>query len=226
VTERVRWTRLLYLYPSTLDDALVEAMLATGVPYFDLSLQHVSRPLLKRMRRWGEGERFLDRIRSIRAAEPDAAFRSSFIVGYPGETESDHDLLLEWIAEADLDWVGVFPFSREVGTYADGLDEQVPLELIAERIDECTELQDAITRRRREALIGRSVEVLVDAPGEGRTVREAPEIDGTVGIPDHLEVGTFVDLIVVGAEGPDLLAEQQEEAQRDGCLVGTSGTGR
>lgn len=226
VSRRVPWTRLLYLYPSTLDDALVEAILGTGVPYFDLSLQHVSRPLLKRMRRWGEGERFLDRICSIRAAEPDAAFRSSFIVGYPGETESDHDLLLEWIAEADLDWVGVFPFSREAGTYADGLDEQVPLELITERIDECTELQDAITRRKREALIGRTVEVLIDAPGQGRTVREAPEIDGTVSVPDHLEVGTFADLIVVGAEGPDLLAERQDEAQRDGCLVGMSGTGR
>jgi len=226
VSRRVPWTRLLYLYPSTLDDALIEAILGTGVPYFDLSLQHVSRPLLKRMRRWGEGERFLDRIRSIRAAEPDAAFRSSFIVGYPGETESDHDLLLEWITEADLDWVGVFPFSREAGTYADGLDQQVPLELIAERIDECTELQDGITRRKREALIGRSVEVLVDVPGEGRTVREAPEIDGTVSIPDHLEVGTFVDLIVVGAEGPDLLVEQRNETRQDGCLVGTSGTGR
>ena len=126
VAERVRWTRLLYLYPSTLDDALVEAILATGVPYFDLSLQHVSRPLLKRMRRWGEGERFLERIRSIRAAEPTAAFRSSFIVGYPGETEDDHDQLLEWIDEAQLDWVGFFPFSNEAGTYAAGLDDQVP----------------------------------------------------------------------------------------------------
>ena len=133
VSERVRWTRLLYLYPSTLDDALVEAILATGVPYFDLSLQHVSRPLLKRMRRWGEGDRFLDRIGSIRAAEPTAAFRSSFIVGYPGETEADHDQLLAWIDEAQLDWVGFFPFSNEVGTFAADLDGQVPDELVAER---------------------------------------------------------------------------------------------
>ncbi len=87
VAERVDRTRLLYLYPSTLDNSLIEAILATGVPYFDLSLQHVSRPLLKRMRRWGEGQRFLDRIADIRRAEPTAAFRSSFIVGYPGETE-------------------------------------------------------------------------------------------------------------------------------------------
>ncbi len=154
VAGRVPWARLLYLYPSALDDSLVEAVLATGVPYFDLSLQHVSRPLLTRMRRWGEGERFLERIRSIRSAEPAAAFRSSFIVGYPGETERDHDQLLAWIAEARLDWVGFFPFSNEAGTYAADLCDQVPGELVAERIRECTELQDAITASKREELIG------------------------------------------------------------------------
>jgi ribosomal protein S12 methylthiotransferase len=206
VSDRVRWTRLLYLYPSTLDDALVEAILATGVPYFDLSLQHVSRPLVKRMRRWGEGDRFLERIGSIRQAEPDAAFRSSFIVGYPGETEADHDHLLQWITEAQLDWVGFFPFSQEVGTYAAGLDGQVPAELVAERLDECTELQDTITATRREALMGATVEVLVDSPGEGRTYREAPEIDGIVAVPEEIPVGTFVDLVVTGADGPDLVA--------------------
>jgi ribosomal protein S12 methylthiotransferase len=207
MSERVAWTRLLYLYPSTLDDALVEAMLATGVPYFDLSLQHVARPLLKRMRRWGEGDRFLERIRTIRQAEPTAAFRSSFIVGYPGETEADHDQLLEWIGEAQLDWVGFFPFSNEVGTYAADLDDQIPENLVTERLRECTELQDSITAHRRDELIGTRVEVLVDAPGEGRTYREAPEIDGIVVLPDHLPVGSFVDVIVTGADGPDLVAE-------------------
>jgi ribosomal protein S12 methylthiotransferase len=207
VSERVAWTRLLYLYPSTLDDALVEAILATGVPYFDLSLQHVSRPLLKRMRRWGEGDRFLDRIGTIRRAEPTAAFRSSFIVGYPGETEADHDHLLQWLDEARLDWVGFFPFSNETGTYAADLDDQVPEELVAERIRECTELQDSITASRRDELIGVTVTVLVDAPGEGRTYREAPEIDGIVMLPDDLVPGSFVEVVVTGADGPDLIAE-------------------
>ena len=216
VAERVRWTRLLYLYPSTLDDALVEAMLATGVPYFDLSLQHVSRPLLKRMRRWGEGDRFLDRIRSIRAEEPTAAFRSSFIVGYPGETEADHDHLLEWIEEAQLDWVGFFPFSNEVGTYASDLDDQIPEPLMAERIRECAELQDAITAGRRDDLIGTTVEVLVDAPGEGRTYREAPEIDGIVTVPDDLAVGSFAHLVVTGSDGPDLIAGHPDGVGPDG----------
>lgn len=206
VSARVRWTRLLYLYPSTLDDALVDTILATGVPYFDLSLQHVSRPLLKRMRRWGEGERFLERIRSIRASEPAAAFRSSFIVGYPGETEADHDRLLEWIGDAQLDWVGFFPFSNERGTFASELPDQVPAELVAERLDECTALQDGITASRREQLIGTTVEVLVDAPGEGRSYREAPEIDGIVAVPLEVAVGSFVDVVVTGADGPDLIA--------------------
>ncbi len=207
VARRVGWVRLLYLYPSTLDDALVEAILATGVPYFDLSLQHVSRPLLKRMRRWGEGERFLDRIASIRAAEPTAAFRSSFIIGYPGETEADHDLLLEWIEAAQLDWVGFFPFSRETGTFAADLPDQIDSGLVAERLRECTELQDSITAGRRDELLGATVEVLVDAPGEGRTYREAPEIDGIVSLPAALPVGSFVEVVVTGADGPDLMAE-------------------
>ena len=157
-------TRLLYLYPSGLTDELIETVLATGVPYFDLSLQHVSRPLLAGMRRWGDGDRFLRRIADIRAADPDATFRSSFILGYPGETERDHDLLLEFLEAAQLDWAGFFPFSREDGTHAAGLDDQVPPELALERLRECAELQDAITAAKRDALIGAARQVLVDAP--------------------------------------------------------------
>ena len=95
---------------------------ATGVPYFDLSLQHVSKPLLRRMRRWGDGDRFLRRIGDIRERQPDAAFRSNFIVGYPGETEEDHDQLLRFVEQAELDWCGFFAYSREEGTYALDLD--------------------------------------------------------------------------------------------------------
>jgi ribosomal protein S12 methylthiotransferase len=206
VAERVARTRLLYLYPSELDDALVEAVRATGVPYFDLSLQHVARPLLRRMRRWGDGERFLARIRDIRAHEPEAAFRSSFIVGYPGETEADHDLLLRFLEEAQLDWAGFFPFSEEEGTYAAGLEGAVDPYLVTERLRELSELQDAITATRRAALVGRTVEVLVDAPGVGRSHREAPEIDGIVELPATVPVGTFAEVVVTGSAGPDLEA--------------------
>ncbi|MBA2496347.1 MAG: 30S ribosomal protein S12 methylthiotransferase RimO [Acidimicrobiia bacterium] len=203
---RVERLRLLYLYPSDLTDALVDAVLATGVPYFDLSLQHVSRPLLRRMRRWGDGERFLARIEAIRRAEPDAAFRSNFIVGYPGETEDDHDALLAFVEAAQLDWCGFFTYSTEEGTYAAGLDGAVVPELMAERLAELRERQDTITAARRDLLIGRPVEVLVDGPGVGRTHREAPEIDGVVTVPTHLAPGTFHRLVVTGALGPDLTA--------------------
>jgi ribosomal protein S12 methylthiotransferase len=206
VAAKVEWTRLLYLYPSGLTDELVDAVLQTGVPYFDLSLQHVSRPHLSRMRRWGDGERFLRRIEDIRDAEPDATFRSSFILGYPGETERDHDLLLQFLKDAQLDWAGFFTFSKEDGTHAAGLPEQVPEDLALERLRECTELQDAITAAKRDALIGTTQRVLVDAPGRGRTVREAPEIDGVVRVADDAAPGTFVDVEITGAEGPDLYA--------------------
>ncbi|MBI3257014.1 MAG: 30S ribosomal protein S12 methylthiotransferase RimO [Actinobacteria bacterium] len=206
VAARVERVRLLYLYPSDLTDELVEAIIATGVAYFDLSLQHVSRPLLARMRRWGDGGRFLERISAIRAIEPEAAFRSNFIVGYPGETEADHDALLAFIDEAQLDWCGFFSYSSEKGTYAAGLDGAVAEGLVVERLSELSERQDAITAARRDALIGREVEVLVDVAGVGRTYREAPEIDGIVHLPDDLAPGTLVDVVVSAAEGPDLTA--------------------
>jgi ribosomal protein S12 methylthiotransferase len=206
VSSRVERTRLLYLYPSGLTDELIETVIATGVPYFDLSLQHVSRPLLAGMRRWGDGDRFLRRIDDIRAADPNATFRSSFILGYPGETERDHDLLLEFLVAAQLDWAGFFPYSREDGTHAAGLGAQVPAALALERLRECAELQDAITAARRDALIGVTREVLVDAPGQGRTVHEAPEIDGIVNLPTDLAVGRLLDVTITGAEGPDLYA--------------------
>jgi ribosomal protein S12 methylthiotransferase len=122
VGERVPRVRLLYLYPSDLSDELIDVVCLSSVPYFDLSLQHVSKPLLRRMRRWGDGGRFLRRIAEIRARRPDAAFRSNFIVGYPGETEGDHDALLRFVEEAQLDWCGFFAFSREDDRAARGVE--------------------------------------------------------------------------------------------------------
>jgi len=207
VSDRVDRTRLLYLYPSDLTDNLIDAILDSGVPYFDLSLQHVSKPLLRRMRRWGDGRRFLDRITDIRGREPEAVFRSNFIVGYPGETEEDHDRLLGFVAEAQLDWCGFFAFSPEEGTYAYDLDGAVPEGLVRDRLAELSELQDSITARRRDDLVGRVIRVLVDEPGVGRSHREAPEIDGIVEIPDFLTVGEFHDVTVMSAIGPDLVAD-------------------
>ena len=207
LSQRLARVRLLYLYPSALDDSLIDAVIATGVPYFDLSLQHVSRPLVQRMRRWGDADKFLERIATIRDRAPDAALRSSFILGYPGETEDDHDLLLSFLAEARLDWAGFFTFSEEPGTFAEGLDGSVPAELALERLRECSELQDAVTAERRAELVGQRLEVLVDEPGVARSHREAPDIDGIVNVDPTLGVGEFHKVVVTGAAGPDLWAE-------------------
>ncbi len=202
----VPWVRLLYLYPSDLTGELIAAVLATDVAYFDLSLQHASRPLLRRMRRWGDGERFLARIAAIRRQAPHAVFRSNFIVGYPGETEEDHDELLAFVTEAQLDWVGVFAYSEEEGTYSADLDGRVPGPLVAERMAELREVCDAITEQRRRSLVGSRTTVLVDEPGWARSHREAPEIDGLVEVPRDLAPGRFVEVEITGAAGVDLVA--------------------
>jgi len=206
VSAMADWVRLLYLYPSDLSDELIDAILATGVPYFDLSLQHVSKEHLRRMRRWGDKDRFLERIERIRSISPDATFRSNFIVGYPGETEEDHDQLLDFVREAQLDWCGFFTFSPEEGTHALSLPNHVDESLMNERIAELREIQDNITAERRDALLGETITVLVDEPGIARSFREAPEIDGVVQVPESLEVGRFHSVVVEQVFGPDLIA--------------------
>jgi ribosomal protein S12 methylthiotransferase len=206
VAARTDWVRLLYLYPSDLTDELIDVICAGDVPYFDLSLQHVSKPLLRRMRRWGDGNRFLQRIADIRERRPDATFRSNFIVGYPGETEADHDLLLRFVEAAQLDWCGFFAYSPEEGTYAYTLDRAVSRSLTDQRLAELRELQDGITAAKRDELIGRQLRVLVDAPGVARSAREAPEIDGVVHVGHDVPVGDFASVSIVDALGPDLVA--------------------
>jgi ribosomal protein S12 methylthiotransferase len=208
--------RLLYLYPSEVRDPLIATMLEleTVVPYFDLSLQHADRSLLRAMRRWGSGDQFLRAIDTIRAADAAAAFRSSFIVGFPGETETEHDVLLDFLDAAQLDWAGFFAFSQEDGTPAAGMPGAAPEPLVGEWLRECEDVQEAITRAARDALVGSEVEVLVDGRDDetgqwvGRTHREAPEIDGLV----HLDAewarpGALVRAHVTDAVGTDLVAK-------------------
>jgi len=208
--------RLLYLYPSEVRDPLVATMLEldTVVPYFDLSLQHCDRSLLRAMKRWGSGEQFLRTIETIRSADPGATFRSSFIVGFPGETEPEHDRLLEFLDAAQLDWAGFFAFSKEDGTAAAGMPGAAPEPLVREWLRECEDVQDAITRAARDALVGSEVEVLVDSrdgdTGQfvGRTYREAPEIDGVVHLnADWGRPGAIVRAHVTDAVGTDLVAK-------------------
>jgi len=206
ISKEVERVRLLYLYPSGLTSGLIETILETGVPYFDLSLQHASRSMLRAMRRWGDKDRFLERIEAIRQADPNATFRSSFILGYPGETEDDQRELLEFIEAAQLDWAGFFTFSPEEGTYANDLENQVPHELALERLREVSELQDTITATRRDRLVGTTQTLLIDAPGVGRSVAECPEIDGIVMVDESLPVGSLVEVEIVASHGTDLEA--------------------
>jgi ribosomal protein S12 methylthiotransferase len=216
--------RLLYLYPSEVRDLLVATMLElpTVVPYFDLSLQHADRALLRAMKRWGSGERFVAMIDSIRAQASTAAFRSSFIVGFPGEGEAEHEALLDFLRAAQLDWAGFFAFSPEDGTPARDMPGAAAPELVGEWLRECDDVQDPITRAARDALVGTPVEVLVDAlddeGGEGalvgRTHREAPEIDGVVHIDGAwARPGALVRAHVTEAFGPDLFAKPDSVAE-------------
>jgi len=209
--------RLLYLYPSEVRGDLLDTMceLETTVPYFDFSLQHASGPLIRRMKRWGSGEKFLAMIEAIRSRRPEAAFRSSFIVGFPGETEDDHDRLLAFLEEAELDWGGFFAFSREDATAAAAMADEIgapSADLVSQRISELTAVQDRITQARRHDLVGATVDVLVDEVSReravGRTHREAPEIDGVVEMaPDpRLTPGVIVPAVVTAVTGPDVEA--------------------
>jgi ribosomal protein S12 methylthiotransferase len=209
--------RLLYLYPSEVRDPLVSTMLElpTVVPYFDLSLQHADAALLRAMKRWGSGDRFLTMIDGIRMRAADATFRSSFIVGFPGEGEAEHEALLAFLEDAGLEWAGFFAFSPEDGTPAASLPGAVPADVVGEWLRECEAVQDPITRVARDGLVGSVVDVLVDGPADdaderlvGRTHREAPEIDGVVRLDaGWARPGALVRAHVTEAVGPDLLAK-------------------
>lgn len=204
--------RLLYLYPSEVKEPLISTMLEleSVVPYFDLSLQHASPLHLRRMKRWGSGERFLEMIEKIRAQEPNATFRSSFIVGFPGETEQDHEQLLQFLETAQLDWAGFFAFSKEDGTAAFDMQNQISSELTQERLQECSDTQEPITTRARDDLVGHEIDVLIDGLDDGtafgRTYREAPEIDGLVHIDEKAVPGSIVRARVLESLGTDLRA--------------------
>jgi ribosomal protein S12 methylthiotransferase len=207
----LRALRLLYLYPKEVRSDLIDEMAGNPViaPYFDLSLQHASGRLLRSMGRPGDGLRHLELIERIREAAPSAAMRSSFIVGFPGETEEDVDELYSFLDEAGLDWAGFFPYSPEEGTPAAGLLGRVPEDEIAERTRLLQQLQDEKTAQRNAEQVGAEVEVLIDQVEEGepvaRSYREAPEIDGVI-ILDRGEPGEWHRVRITASYGNDMTA--------------------
>jgi ribosomal protein S12 methylthiotransferase len=205
--------RLSYLQPAEMRPTLVDTLTGTPglAPYFDMSFQHASATVLRRMRRFGDTERFLDLLAQIRAAAPTAGVRSNVIVGFPGETEDDVAELERFLTEARLDAIGVFGYSDEDGTEAEGLPDKVDPEEVMRRVARVTALAEQLTAQRAEERIGEVVEVLIEsADGEGRAAHQAPDVDGTTLVAGDVRIGDIVRALVVDTDGVDLVAELVE----------------
>ncbi|GAA2257930.1 30S ribosomal protein S12 methylthiotransferase RimO [Streptomyces amakusaensis] len=211
--ERVR---VSYLQPAEMRPGLIDVLTSTPkiAPYFDLSFQHSAPAVLRSMRRFGDTERFLELLQTIRSKAPQAGVRSNFIVGFPGESESDFAELERFITHARLDAIGVFGYSDEDGTEAATYEHKLDDEVIAERLDHLSRLAEELTAQRAEERLGESLEVLVESvDGEdgavGRAAHQAPETDGQIVFTarEGLVPGRMVMAKAVGAEGVDLVAE-------------------
>ena len=209
--EGVERVRLSYLQPAEMRPTLIQAMIATPktVPYFDLSFQHSSPTVLRRMRRFGDNEKFLHLINQIRVLSPEAGIRSNFIVGFPGETQEDFDELARFITEAKLDAVGIFGYSDEDNTEALNIDGKIDEEVIAQRVETLSSLADEMVSLRAQARIGETIRVLIEDAElqEGRAAHQGPEVDGsTTFIGTDFAAGQYVDAVVIDSMGADLVA--------------------
>ena len=216
--DELRWVRLLYLYPTSVSDRLIAAMRASRkvVPYVDMPLQHTHPAVLKAMRLPPQPDRYLELFAKIRTALPDATIRSTFIVGFPGETDEHFAHLLSFIESAQLDRVGFFEYSREEGTPAFDMPQQVPAQSKKRRVAQARDLQRSISNRRDEARMNEELDVLIerarlvpqDSPigialrtrrvSVGRSKREAPGVDGNIFLPGEHATGSFVRCAVRG----------------------------
>jgi ribosomal protein S12 methylthiotransferase len=216
----LRWLRFLYAYPNKVTGRLLDTIARHDniCKYLDMPLQHASAKVLKRMRRGGNAEIFLKTIERVRATVPDVAIRTTFITGFPGESEADFTVLSEFVRAAQLDWLGVFSYSDEEGSAAFDLGDKVPTRTIQARHRSLMRQQQAISRKSRARLVGRRFDLLVEGPSEetpllweGRTQHQAPEIDGKVYINDfgpleQLTPGQFYQCEITESQDYDLVA--------------------
>ncbi len=206
----IPWIRLMYAYPGYVTDELIETMAARPqvVPYLDIPLQHGSRETLKRMRRPANVEWVYRTVEKLRAALPEIAIRTTFIVGYPGETEAEFAELKQFVQDLQFDRIGVFTYSYEASTPSARLTPQIPEEVKQARREELMQWQQPISLARNQAQVGRTLPVLIEGYGDGisvgRTYRDAPEIDGLVIIPGELPLGALVPVRIDGAMTYDL----------------------
>ena len=209
----IKRIRLSYLQPAEVRPSLLQAIVSVDkvVPYFDLSFQHANGDLLRSMRRFGDGEKFLHLIAQIRALNPEAGIRSNFIVGFPGESDAQFMDLIEFLTQAQLDAIGIFGYSDEDKTEGKTLENKVAPELITERVNELSTLVDELITQRAEARIGQKVTVLIEdeAEQEGRAEHQGPDVDGSTFIKSRnkYRVGEYVDAVVSDVLGVDLIAQ-------------------
>jgi ribosomal protein S12 methylthiotransferase len=214
------WVRLHYVYPYPHVDAIIPLMNQGHVlPYLDVPLQHAHPDVLKRMKRPANGEKNIERIQAWRAMSPDITIRSTFIAGFPGETEAEFEYLLDFLKEVEIDRLGCFAYSPVEGATANALDNPVPEELREERRGRVMLLQEQISTKRLKAKVGKTVRVLIDAldgsGGVGRSSADAPEIDGVVYVKPpfephrKLKVGDFVEVEITASDAHDLWGEAQ-----------------
>ncbi len=217
----VPWIRLMYAYPGCVTPRLIEVMASHDriLPYLDIPLQHAHPDVLKRMRRPSSAEWVAKTVGKLREAMPDIAIRTTFIVGYPGETDAEFDTLVDFVQNMMFDRVGVFTYSYEPDTPSADLPGQVPAEVKEDRYNILMETQQAISLRRNQAQIGRTLPILVEGYGDGisvgRSYRDAPEIDGVVIVEDQLPVGELVPVRVTGAMAYDLIAARVKGSRDD-----------
>ena len=209
--DSIDWIRLSYLQPAEMRPSLIEAIVKTDkvVPYFDLSFQHAHTDVLRRMKRFGGTNDFLNLIKSIRKISPEAGIRSNFIVGFPGETEQEYEEIKNFLEQAELDAIGIFGYSQEDGTEAADFKDALAQEVVDERVKNLNSIAEELMSQKAHSRINSEVEVLVEANDEdgvtGRTREQGPEVDGiTTILNSNASVGDLVNAVVVGSVGADL----------------------
>lgn len=206
----IEWIRIMYAYPGYVTDRLIDVMANHRqiLPYLDMPLQHAHPATLKRMRRPANMEWVYQTLSKMRQAMPELALRTTFIVGYPGETEEEFQALLNFVEDIRFDKVGTFQFSFEPGTASEGLGDPVPAEVKQERYERLMSAQQHISLERNQAFVGKTLDVLIEGQGDGismgRSYRDAPEIDGLVIAEGELPVGQIVPIRITGAMAYDL----------------------
>ncbi len=216
---QVDWFRVMYAYPGYVTDRLIDVMSGSPriLPYLDMPLQHAHPSVLRRMRRPANVDWVHRTIEKMRTAMPDLALRSTFIVGYPGETEAEFQTLLDFLSEMRFDRVGAFAFSFEPGTTSEPLGDPVPADVKEDRRSRLMALQQSISLQRNQSMVGRSLDVLVEGQNDGislgRSYRDAPEIDGMVIVEQPLPVGAMLPIRITGAMAYDLTGVSATEPQ-------------